>query len=94
VREVDVPSRPLLGVGAGHGRAARVELHPGETLVLYTDGLVERRGDDSPDAASKLRELGVAGPGEESLDEWASRLITSVPGAGDDDTTVLALTRH
>lgn len=94
VREVDVPSRPLLGVGAGHGRAARVALHPGETLVLYTDGLVERRGDDSPDAASKLRELGVAGPGQESLDEWASRLITSVPGAGDDDTTVLALTRR
>nr|WP_272917646.1 PP2C family protein-serine/threonine phosphatase [Nocardioides flavescens] len=94
VREVDVPSRPLLGVGAGHGRAAQVELRPGETLVLYTDGLVERRGDDAVDASSKLRELGVTGPGGQPLEDWAAHLITSVPGAGDDDTTVLALTLH
>ena len=92
LREVEVPSRPLLGVGAGHGSSVRLELGPQDVLVLFTDGLVERRGDDAPSSADTVREAGVRGPQPgQSLQDWATSLLGAVPGAGDDDTTVLAL---
>jgi PAS domain S-box-containing protein len=34
----------------------RVEVPPGSLLLLYTDGLIERRGDDLEDALARLRE--------------------------------------
>ncbi len=88
--EVEVPTRPLLGVGAGQSRTVTVPLPPGDTLVFYTDGLVERRDDDVTSALERLQRLGfeaVDGP----LDRWARRLVEELPGAGDDDTTVLAI---
>lgn len=90
MREVDVPTRPLLGVGAGQSRTVTVALPPGDTLVFYTDGLVERRDDDVTSALERLQRLGfeaVDGP----LERWARRLVEELPGAGDDDTTVLAI---
>jgi serine phosphatase RsbU (regulator of sigma subunit) len=35
----------------------RVKLEPGTTLVLYTDGLVERRGSDIDAGTDRLRQL-------------------------------------
>jgi serine phosphatase RsbU (regulator of sigma subunit) len=45
-RFLDEGLAPLLGVpGIGARPTARTTLDPGDTLVLYTDGLVERRGE-------------------------------------------------
>jgi serine phosphatase RsbU (regulator of sigma subunit) len=84
---------PPLGIDVGGGRKVveRVLL-PGDTLVMYSDGLVERRG-ESIDVgfgrlASALSSAG-AGPGQalvEALFEALGR-----PGA--DDVAVLALGR-
>ncbi|MBT2482359.1 SpoIIE family protein phosphatase [Streptomyces sp. ISL-94] len=47
---------PLLGLLPGDGYAtAQVELQPGDILLLYTDGLVERRDEDITDSIATLR---------------------------------------
>jgi len=90
VRETDVPIRPLLGVGHGQGRSTSIGLSAGATLVLFTDGLVERRGDGVTSAAERLRRVGFRSV-EGELAGWVDRLVEGVPDAGHDDTTVLAL---
>ena len=64
------------------------------TLLLYTDGLVERRGVDLVESLDQLREAAGAGPvggGHAELSAWADALLGAVPGLKDDDTTVVAL---
>ncbi|MEZ0066337.1 PAS domain S-box-containing protein [Streptacidiphilus sp. MAP12-20] len=43
---VELPGDPPLGAGIGHYRSTTLALSPGSVLLLYTDGLVERRGED------------------------------------------------
>ena len=88
--ELLVPTRPLLGVGAGEGHTVTVDLPPGATLGLYTGGLGERRDDDVTSALERLRRIGFQAV-DAPLAAWADRLLELLPGAGDDDTTVLAL---
>jgi len=95
-REVGVAIRPLLGVGAGEAVATTVDLPPDAALLLYTDGLVERRGADLSERTERLRHLaaGTYGPG--SLDDWLDRLLVAHAVddphlGGADDTTVLAI---
>lgn len=38
-------THPPIGVAAPDGRSAKIEYAPGSVLVLYTDGLIERRGE-------------------------------------------------
>lgn len=45
VRLLDEQADPPLGVGEGF-RKRTVRMSPGDSLVLYTDGLIERRGED------------------------------------------------
>ena len=42
-RPLDPPAGILLGAGSGGYAAASVQLAPGDLLLLYSDGLVERR---------------------------------------------------
>lgn len=48
------PPLPPLGSGRGGYRAHEVEVGPGSTLVLYTDGLIERRNESLDDGLSRL----------------------------------------
>ena len=88
--ELRVQNRPLLGVGAGTSSSTAVPLAPGDTLVLYTDGLVERRGDGVTSVLERLRLAGFT-PVDGELEAWADHLFAGVPNAGDDDTTILAV---
>ncbi|MEQ6902766.1 SpoIIE family protein phosphatase [Nocardioides sp. YIM 152588] len=87
--------RPLLGIGLGAARSATGTLAPGATLLLFTDGLFERRGRDLLVSLEQLREAGEPGPaeGRDAAARWAAELIESVPGTRDDDTTVLVIRR-
>ena len=72
----------------------RVELLPGDALVLFTDGLAERR-DPHDDAAARIRELLRASAGA-SASETAGRLgqlALSDGGKPDDDVAVVVLRR-
>jgi serine phosphatase RsbU (regulator of sigma subunit) len=81
---------PLLGIAFGARSEHSVELEPGSVVVLYTDGLVERR--EVPidrglewlaGALESGRELGV-----EAL---CDHLLTQLDAVGDDDVALLAV---
>ncbi|MDF1706184.1 MAG: SpoIIE family protein phosphatase [Aeromicrobium sp.] len=85
--------RPLLGAGIGQARTDRVHLAPGELMLLYTDGLVERRGVLLDESFDQLR-AGVSDiPNDGPLESWIEGLLAAVPGTMDDDLTVVALRR-
>jgi serine phosphatase RsbU (regulator of sigma subunit)/anti-sigma regulatory factor (Ser/Thr protein kinase) len=67
------------------------ELSPGSTVLLYTDGLVERRGETIDVGLERLRK--VLGAGPEDLEELCSYVIDRAPsGAGArDDMALLAV---
>lgn len=90
VRDLDVPLRPLLGVGAGEAATVDLPLEPGVALLLYTDGLVERRGTDLRERTERLRSLAADTYGGSDFQLWLDRLLGLHDG-GDDDTTLLAL---
>lgn len=51
---VDLPVGPPLGVGATGYEAATFTMPRGSTLLAFTDGLVERRGEDIDDGMRRL----------------------------------------
>ncbi|MCU7821258.1 SpoIIE family protein phosphatase [Kitasatospora sp. DSM 101779] len=56
-RLLEMPDGMLLGAVPGaRYRPARLRLEPGDTLLLYTDGLVERRGGDLGEGVHRLVE--------------------------------------
>jgi PAS domain S-box-containing protein len=84
------PSVPL-GV-AWHIRRpeAVARLEPGTTLILYTDGLVERRGLSIEDGMSRLRQAAETAP--PGIDALIDHVIASlVGGEAEDDVALLAV---
>jgi serine phosphatase RsbU (regulator of sigma subunit)/anti-sigma regulatory factor (Ser/Thr protein kinase) len=55
-RYLDVTPAPPLGVGDGMVSSETFEIDDGSVLVLYTDGLVESRGQDIDDGLARLQE--------------------------------------
>ncbi|MFI6077658.1 SpoIIE family protein phosphatase [Actinoplanes sp. NPDC051343] len=84
---------PLLGINAARPAEAELVLPPGGTLVLYTDGLVERRDADIDVGLGLLAK--AAGDVDPDLDAFTRRLVRLLPGPGQqaDDIAVVALRR-
>ena len=84
---------PLLGITAKRPDDLEFVLPPGGTLVLYTDGLVERRDADIDVGLAALAEC--AAEVEPDLDAFCSRLLDRLAGGGQraDDIAVIALRR-
>jgi hypothetical protein len=87
------PRGPLLGITAPRPPDLEFVLPPGGTLVLYTDGLVERRDADIDVGLNLLYEL--AAEVEPRLDAFCQRLLIRMAGADQqaDDIAVVALRR-
>lgn len=68
----------------------RVTMPPRATLLLYTDGLVERRGDSIDDGVDRAAELVQEGRSK-TLDEVADQLMSRLEPAGGypDDVAIL-----
>ena len=82
--------RPLLGYGDGTAEVTTLHLPPGALLLLYTDGLVERREFDVDEALAQLWPLGAQAR-TSAPDDFVDRVLEACGGLGDDDTTVLAV---
>ncbi|MFB8208694.1 SpoIIE family protein phosphatase [Streptomyces sp. NPDC056010] len=85
-----------LGLSAEFGRleypVGTVELDPGQTMVLFTDGLVELPGADLDEGTQRLTALITNGP--QDLDQLADRLCASVDERGGEDDVALLLLRR
>jgi serine phosphatase RsbU (regulator of sigma subunit)/anti-sigma regulatory factor (Ser/Thr protein kinase) len=69
---------PPVGVpSSGRYVESSVELSPGSTLLLYTDGLIERRGVSIQNGLDRLREL-TSTLGETGVDEVCDVLLGSL----------------
>ncbi|WP_052336908.1 SpoIIE family protein phosphatase [Nocardioides alkalitolerans] len=81
----------LLGVDPATSRTEmQTQLDPGDTIVLYTDGLVERRGVPLDVSTRQLAES-LAGAHGSSPDEVCDRLLGEIGPGHDDDTALLVL---
>ena len=86
---IDVPVGPPLGTGlGGYGIASR-SLSPGDTLLLFTDGLIERRGEDIDSSLARLARVrpDPSGTADELVDEVLAALDAS---HAEDDVAVMA----
>ncbi|MFF8955024.1 SpoIIE family protein phosphatase [Streptomyces sp. NPDC014894] len=96
-RRIPVEGGLPLGLSAEFGRleypVSTVELDPGQTLLLYTDGLVEQPGFDLDHGMQQLTSLVRGGPRD--LQRLADRLCEVVDErGGDDDVAILLLRRQ
>ncbi|MEU0108615.1 MULTISPECIES: SpoIIE family protein phosphatase [unclassified Streptomyces] len=86
-RLVEVPGGVPLGVGGVEFGTVEVEFAPGSLLALYTDGLVENRGEPIDTGLSTLtRLLTTAGP---SLQRTSDSLLGALSPEPDDDVALL-----
>ncbi|MGR7001724.1 SpoIIE family protein phosphatase [Yinghuangia aomiensis] len=88
-RLLDVPTGPPLGTGVGGYEQTTHELVADETLLLYTDGLVERRDQDIDASLAGLTALRLPGGGP--LDALLASVLTQLaPHTAEDDIALLA----
>ncbi|TLQ47498.1 SpoIIE family protein phosphatase [Streptomyces marianii] len=88
---LDLPTGTPLGVGKGDFDARTVALDPGDQLVLYTDGLVERR--DQPIDACLDNLLSLLDDPERSPDDTCDVLLRTLRHPGDHDDVALLVAR-
>jgi PAS domain S-box-containing protein len=91
-RLLETPPDLMLGVDPGAVRHDHVvDLDVGDTLLLATDGLLERRDSDLDEGMARLQET-LADLGDKPLDELLDTVLARlVPGAGQDDVAVVAV---
>lgn len=85
------PTGPPLGTGGWIHTSGSIELAPGSTAVLYTDGLVERRSEDIDEGVASLERALAGAKGAPQV--VCDRLIRAmgVTAEHDDDVAVLVL---
>jgi phosphoserine phosphatase RsbU/P len=87
---VDAPADPPIGSdAAAPRRATEVAMSEGATIYLFTDGVVERRGEPIDIGIERLRETVIPGRPHRGCTRIVSQLLTDVQP--DDDCAVLAL---
>ncbi|WP_371477396.1 SpoIIE family protein phosphatase [Kitasatospora sp. NBC_00315] len=86
---VRLPTGPPLGTGLADYEQTRLPLEDGQTLLLYTDGLVERRGEDIDVSLDRLAALSLPAAGDlEDLLDTVLHALAAHPA--EDDTALLA----
>ena len=81
----------LMGVGEALYRTLEAPVSSGDTLVLYTDGLIERRGESLDTGLQRLASAAESGPAraEELCEHLLRRLLPPEGGLNDDVTAVV-----
>jgi GAF domain-containing protein len=90
-RVIDLPAGLPLGLAGGPLRDSQVQLPPGATLALYTDGLVESRTRSLGDGLDALRDrlsTALAQPGS-TLEACCETVTQALRQRGEDDITLM-----
>jgi CheY-like chemotaxis protein len=83
---------PLLGIVVRPATEVEFVLEPDDTVVLYTDGLIETRSETLDESLARLIE--AAGSVERDLEAFATRLLADVgPAAPADDIAMVVVRR-
>jgi PAS domain S-box-containing protein len=85
---IDLPPGLLLGAGQGHYAAKEMQLPTGGILAMYTDGLIERPGQDLGTGMSRLARVLADGP-VHSLEQLCDSLLASLAPHPRDDVALL-----
>jgi serine phosphatase RsbU (regulator of sigma subunit)/anti-sigma regulatory factor (Ser/Thr protein kinase) len=75
---LDVLPAPPLGVGSGLIQSRVLDIEDGSLLVLYTDGLVEKRTRDIDEGLGRLREIFGPGSADQPLEELCRATLAGV----------------
>lgn len=86
---LDLPVSPPLGTGLGGYEMTTWPLAPQQTLVMFTDGLVERRGEDIDVSLARL--AGLRLPPDAHVDALLERILDRLDAEhAEDDVAVVA----
>jgi CheY-like chemotaxis protein len=84
---------PLLGLGWPDADEVELDTPEGATLLLYTDGLVERRDENIDQGIARL--VAAAADPDEDLEVYCDRVVAAVgPEQPSDDIAVVAVRRR
>lgn len=87
---MDALADPPIGSGAAAPRrATQVPVTEGATIYFFTDGVVERRGEDIDVGLERLRKTVIPGPPHRGCTRIVSQLLGDAQP--DDDAAVIAL---
>ncbi|MBM7437793.1 SpoIIE family protein phosphatase [Streptomyces sp. HB132] len=86
-RVARLPVGPPLGTGFGGYRTTVVPCGPGTVLFMYTDGLVERRGEDIDVSIARLAQLTMPPSGR--LQDLLDEIVDRFADTAEDDIAVL-----
>jgi serine phosphatase RsbU (regulator of sigma subunit) len=93
VEPVSLQADPPFGTVAGHRyRVQRLALEPGDRLMFFTDGIIERNTDKVDIAAMLAASAGMHA--REAVQHIIQAILRATNGALDDDATALCLDWH
>ncbi len=75
---LDVSPAPPLGIGSSPIRSRTLQVEDGSLLVMYTDGLVEKRTEDIDEGLAGLRAIFGPGSAAQSLDDLCRSALADV----------------
>ncbi|HUD80296.1 MAG TPA: SpoIIE family protein phosphatase [Streptosporangiaceae bacterium] len=75
---LDVQPAPPLGVGTGLIQSRVLDIEDGSLLVLYTDGLVEKRTRDIDEGIGRLRDIFGPGSAQQPLEDLCRAMLAGV----------------
>jgi serine phosphatase RsbU (regulator of sigma subunit)/anti-sigma regulatory factor (Ser/Thr protein kinase) len=90
---LDVAPSPPLGIGSGPIQTRTFKIRDGSLLVLYTDGLVERRDADIDEGLTRLRETFGPGSTARPLEELCKATLAGVYADHQRDDIAVLLAR-
>ena len=91
VTVLEVANDVLLGVSEAPGRTSvSVEVPPGSTLVAFTDGLIERRGEDIDDGLARVG-AALSATSTAGVETVADALLATAGDERHDDTAVIVI---
>ena len=89
VEFIDAAKGTMLGLASSNYEPVDIELPPGSTLVLYTDGLVEKPDQDVATGMDRLASALAAGSPQQHLGELSDTILSRLGPYGDDDVALL-----